>query len=129
MAGSPDHTREADRRRALALLSQGEDLFKAGRFEEAAVSLRQSLGLWQVVREPDGELGARILLGGDDMMRRSRQPEIVADAAHWILTQPSRKTTGNFFVDEEVLKKAGVKDFKKYAVDPKVELVPDFFLD
>jgi citronellol/citronellal dehydrogenase len=69
------------------------------------------------------------LLGGDDIIRRSRTPDIVADAAYWIFTQESRGVTGNFFIDEDVLRKSGVTEFGKYAVDPKAELMPDFFLD
>ena len=68
------------------------------------------------------------LLGGDEAIRGCRKPEIVADAAHVIVTRPSRECTGNFFVDEEVLRAEGVSDFKKYAVDPDAELLPDFFL-
>jgi citronellol/citronellal dehydrogenase len=60
---------------------------------------------------------------------RGRKPEIMADAAHWILLQPSRKCTGNFFIDEEVLQQAGVTDLRKYAVDPAKSLLPDLFLD
>jgi citronellol/citronellal dehydrogenase len=70
----------------------------------------------------------RNLLGGDSSIRGSRNPEIVADAAHWIFTQPSRETTGNFFIDEDILRKAGVTDFDKYAVDPTAPLLPDLFL-
>ena len=69
------------------------------------------------------------LLGGDMMMRRSRKPAIMADAAHAVLCRPARTTTGNFFVDDEVLRDEGVTDFDAYAVDPTQELVPDFFLD
>jgi len=62
-------------------------------------------------------------------VRRSRKPEIVADAAHVILTQPSRRCTGNFFIDEDVLRQVGVTDFTRYAVDPSVgELMPDLFV-
>jgi citronellol/citronellal dehydrogenase len=68
------------------------------------------------------------LLGGDELMKRSRTPEIMADAAHWILTQPSRSCTGNFFIDDEVLTKAGVTDLDRYAVTPGGELAPDFFV-
>jgi citronellol/citronellal dehydrogenase len=60
---------------------------------------------------------------------RGRKPEIMADAAHWIFLQPSRKCTGNFFIDEEVLQQAGVTDLRKYAVDPAKSLLPDLFLD
>ena len=59
----------------------------------------------------------------------SRKPEIMADAAHAILTSKSRDTTGNFFIDEEVLRQAGVTDFEQYAVTPGARLHPDVFLD
>ena len=60
---------------------------------------------------------------------RGRKPEIMADAAHWILTQPARACSGNFFIDEEVLRKAGVTELRRYAVDPSKGLLPDLFLD
>ena len=68
------------------------------------------------------------LLGGDQMMQQSRKPEIMADAAQWILTQPAKDCTGNFFVDEDVLRRAGVTDFDRYAMVPGAQLLPDFFL-
>jgi citronellol/citronellal dehydrogenase len=58
-----------------------------------------------------------------------RKPQIVADAAHAILSSDARTTTGNFFIDEEVLRTAGVKDFDGYAVVPgSRELLPDLFV-
>jgi citronellol/citronellal dehydrogenase len=60
---------------------------------------------------------------------RGRTPEIVADAARYILTQDSRATTGNFFIDEEVLAQAGVSDLSGYAVTPGEPLQKDLFLD
>ena len=69
------------------------------------------------------------LLGGDETIKGSRKPEIVADAAYWILTQASKTCTGNFFTDVEVLQKAGVTDLSQYAVDPTKPLIKDFFLD
>jgi citronellol/citronellal dehydrogenase len=68
------------------------------------------------------------LLGGEEVAARSRKPDVVADAAHAILTRPSRECTGNFFIDEEVLRAEGVTDFDQYAVNPGMELIPDFFL-
>jgi citronellol/citronellal dehydrogenase len=68
------------------------------------------------------------MVGGDEALRRCRKPEIMADAAHWILTQDSKKVTGNFFIDEEVLARSGITDFAKYAVDSSVDLIEDFFL-
>jgi citronellol/citronellal dehydrogenase len=70
----------------------------------------------------------RNLLGGDAAIRRCRKPEIVADAAHAILTRNSRECTGRFFIDDEVLSNAGVTDFDQYAVQPGAELLPDFFI-
>jgi citronellol/citronellal dehydrogenase len=68
------------------------------------------------------------LLGGDAVIRGSRSPDIVADAAHWILTRPSTQQTGRFFVDDEVLMAAGVTDLSTYATVPGAELFPDLFL-
>ena len=70
----------------------------------------------------------RNLLGGEESIRRCRKPEIMADAAHAILSRPARDCSGNFFVDEAVLREEGVDDFSKYAVDPSRELLPDFFV-
>jgi citronellol/citronellal dehydrogenase len=67
-------------------------------------------------------------LGGDAMMKRSRTPAIMGDAAHWVLTRPSRECTGNFFVDENVLREAGVDDLEQYSVEPGADLIPDFFV-
>ncbi|NLG75072.1 MAG: NAD(P)-dependent oxidoreductase [Xanthomonadaceae bacterium] len=62
--------------------------------------------------------------------KRGRKPEIVADAAHAILSRDPRTCTGNFFIDEEVLRENGVTDFDQYAVTPgNKELIPDLFLD
>ncbi len=61
--------------------------------------------------------------------KHCRKPAILADAAHAILTSDARDTTGNFFVDEEVLRQAGVSDFEPYAVEPGQTLLPDFFLE
>jgi citronellol/citronellal dehydrogenase len=68
------------------------------------------------------------LLGGDAMVSCSRTPEIVADAAFYILRRPSRSCTSNFFIDEEVLREEGFTDLSGYAVDPQAKLVPDLFL-
>ncbi len=59
---------------------------------------------------------------------RGRKPEIVADAAHAVLTSDARTCTGNFFIDEDVLKRHGVTDFAAYAVEPGLEPFPDLFL-
>jgi citronellol/citronellal dehydrogenase len=69
------------------------------------------------------------LLGGDLLMQMSRTPQIVADAAYHILKRASTESTGNFFIDEDVLKEEGIIDLQKYAVNPQQELMKDIFLD
>ncbi len=68
------------------------------------------------------------LLGGDAMMRASRTPEIMGDAAHAILTRPAREFTGQFCIDDKVLYASGVRDFEPYRVDRSVPLMSDFFV-
>jgi citronellol/citronellal dehydrogenase len=68
------------------------------------------------------------LLGGEDMMRHGRKPEIVADAAYAIFLKPSREFTGNFLIDDNFLAANGVTDFDRYCVDPTLQLAPDFFV-
>lgn len=62
------------------------------------------------------------------ILKASRKPAIVADAAHHILTRDSRTCSGNFFIDEEVLRDAGTKDFEQYAMSPGVPLFNDLFV-
>lgn len=95
----------------------------AGEFRSDGIAFN---ALWP--RTAIATAAIRNLMGGDEAMRRSRKPEIMADAAHWILTRPSRDCTGNFFIDDEVMAKAGVTDLTPYAVDPSADLVPDFFV-
>ena len=70
------------------------------------------------------------VITGPDFRRRCRKPAILADAAHAILTRPSRACTGNFFIDDEVLREAGVTDFSVYRHDgvEEKDLIPDFFV-
>ncbi len=68
------------------------------------------------------------LLGGDEVIRGSRTPDIMADAAYAILTKPSREFTGNFCIDEEVLRREGETDFARYQSVAGAELLPDFFV-
>ncbi len=67
--------------------------------------------------------------GATEQVDRMRKPEIVADAAHAILIRDARKCTGNFFLDEDVLREAGVTDFTPYAMKPGSPLLVDLFLD
>jgi citronellol/citronellal dehydrogenase len=69
------------------------------------------------------------ILGGDKLMRMSRSPEIVADAAHLIFQQPAKTFSGNFLIDDTFLYSVGgVTDFENYRVDPSMPLAPDFFV-
>ncbi len=70
----------------------------------------------------------RNLLGGEEAIRRSRKPEIVADAFYEIIRRDPVMCTGNCFVDEDVLRESGVSDFDQYAVEPGQPLLPDFFV-
>jgi len=63
------------------------------------------------------------------ILKASRHAAIMADAAHVILTSDARGNTGNFYIDEDVLKKAGTKDFARYAVTPGVPLFQDLFVE
>jgi citronellol/citronellal dehydrogenase len=69
------------------------------------------------------------LLGGDAMMRSSRKPSIVADAACYILSQSPGDATGQFYIDEDVLRRYGITDLSSYAIDPTAELAPDLFIE
>jgi citronellol/citronellal dehydrogenase len=72
---------------------------------------------------------ALAMLGGRVSPEHCRTPMIVADAAHAILIRDYRSCSGNFFLDEDVLRAAGVGDFSRYAVKPGTNLLPDLFLD
>jgi citronellol/citronellal dehydrogenase len=68
------------------------------------------------------------LLGGDTMIRMSRTPDIMGDAAHAIFTKPAREFTGNFCIDDKILYASGVRDFEPYRVDRSAPLMSDFFV-
>jgi citronellol/citronellal dehydrogenase len=70
----------------------------------------------------------RNLLGGDAMMRASRTPQIMADAAYAIFNKPGREFTGHFLIDDTFLAQNGVKDFDQYRADPTQKLAQDFFV-
>ena len=95
----------------------------AAEFRSAGIAVN---ALWP--RTAIATAAVRNLLGGDESVRRCRKPEIVADAAHAILTRPSRECTGQFFLDEDVLRASGISDLSSYAVDPTSELLRDFFV-
>jgi len=83
-------------------------------------------GLWP--RTVIATAAVENLLGGSATVRASRSPEIVADAAHAVLCRPSRELTGQFFIDEDVLRSTGVVDFDRYAILPGETLIDDLFL-
>ncbi|MEM1141345.1 MAG: NAD(P)-dependent oxidoreductase [Pseudomonadota bacterium] len=70
----------------------------------------------------------RNVLGGDALSRGSRTVEIMADAAYEVLTRLAAECTGNFFIDEALLRDAGVSEFEKYSVEPGHGLYRDFFV-
>ena len=69
------------------------------------------------------------MLGGELLMKQSRRPEIMADALVELLGRPLEDVRGRAFLDEEVLRAAGVEDFSHYAVDPESTLAVDLFVD
>ncbi len=68
------------------------------------------------------------LLGGEILMKMSRTTEIIADAAYYILSKAAATCSGNTFIDEEVLAKAGITDLSKYSVVPGAQLYNDLFV-
>ncbi len=68
------------------------------------------------------------LLGGEMLMNMSRTPDIIADAAYYILSKPSTQCTGNTFIDEDVLAAEGITDLSKYSVVPGAQLYNDLFV-
>jgi citronellol/citronellal dehydrogenase len=96
----------------------------AGEFADRGIAANS---LWP--RTTIGTAAVRNLLGGEVAVRRARTPEIMADAAYAILTRDSRACSGNFYIDEEVLRAEGVTDFSRYLLDgTEEELDLDFFL-
>ncbi|MBP9087539.1 MAG: NAD(P)-dependent oxidoreductase [Kofleriaceae bacterium] len=95
----------------------------AGEFKSAGIAFN---ALWP--RTTIATAAIKNLLGGDAVMRGSRKPEIMGDAAHVIFNRPARECTGNFFIDDEVMASTGKTDLSEYACDPTVALIPDFFV-
>ncbi|MEL6759965.1 MAG: short chain dehydrogenase, partial [Myxococcota bacterium] len=69
------------------------------------------------------------MLGGMVQPKNCRTPAIMSDAAYAILRRDPSDRTGEFLIDDDVLRDEGVDDFTRYAVDPSEELLPDFFID
>ena len=71
----------------------------------------------------------KFALGGDAMIQCSRTPQIMADAAYAILRRDAKECTGNFFIDEDILREEGVEDFGSSAVNPEKTLFKDLFVE
>ena len=95
----------------------------AGEYKSAGIAFN---ALWP--RTTIATSAIQNLLGGDHVMKGSRKPSIMADAAHLIFNRPARECTGNFFIDDEVLASSGKTNLDEYAVDPSAKLLPDFFV-
>ena len=112
---------------AYSLSKYGMSLCMLGLAEEYRAAGIACNALWP--RTTIATAAVEFALGGAQMMRRSRKPEIVADAAHVILNRPARECTGRFFIDDSVLYEAGVRDFGQYNVEPGATLLGDLFVD
>ena len=95
----------------------------AGEYKSAGIAFN---ALWP--RTTIATAAIKNLLGGEQMMRGSRKPEIMGDAAHAIFLKPAAEFTGKFLIDDDVLKAEGKTDLSEYAVDPTAQLLPDFFV-
>jgi citronellol/citronellal dehydrogenase len=112
---------------AYSLSKFGMSLCMLGLAEEYRAEGIGCNALWP--RTTIATAAVEFALGGPQMMRRSRKPDIVADAAHVILNRPARECTGQFFIDDTVLYEAGVRDFAPYSVEPGSRLLGDLFID
>lgn len=112
---------------AYTMSKFGMSLIVLGLSEELRAAGIGVNALWP--RTTIATAAVRNILGGDALIRMSRHPAIVADAAAAILSRSPKECTGNFFIDEEVLRAAGITDFTRYAVDPSAPLQPDLFLE
>ncbi|MBB5518108.1 SDR family oxidoreductase [Amphiplicatus metriothermophilus] len=111
---------------AYTMAKFGMSMCTLGMAEEFAADGIAFNALWP--RTAIATAAVKFALGGDEMMKASRTPEIIADAAHLIFTKPARDFTGNFLIDDTFLYENGVTDFEKYRVDPSRKLIPDFFV-
>lgn len=112
---------------AYSIAKYGMSLCVLGLAEELRPNGIAVNALWP--RTTIATAAIRNLLGGDRMVRMSRKPDILADAAHLVFSQPARSFTGNFLIDDTFLHEVGgMTDFEPYRVDPSMELAPDFFV-
>ncbi len=95
----------------------------AGEFRSKGVAVN---ALWP--RTTIATAAVKNLLGGDALMRASRTPEILADAAHLVFCKPAREFTGRVLIDDTFLAENGVTEFDHYRIDPTRDLAVDFFV-
>ena len=95
----------------------------AGEFRARGIAVN---ALWP--RTTIATAAIKNLLGGEAIMRASRTPEIIADAAYRIFQKPAREFSGNFLIDDTFLVAEGITDLDRYRVDPSIALQPDFFV-
>ncbi|MEJ2124358.1 MAG: NAD(P)-dependent oxidoreductase [Alphaproteobacteria bacterium] len=111
---------------AYSIAKYGMSLCVLGLAEELKSQGIAVNALWP--RTPIATAALNNIPQGEKLARMSRTPEILADAAHMLLTKPSREFTGNFCIDDTLLSENGVTDFDRYRVDPTQNLAPDFFV-
>lgn len=112
---------------AYTITKYGMSMLTAGWAEELRPSNIAANALWP--KTTIATAAVKNLLGGEMLWNRSRHPQIVADAAHAILKRSSKDCTGNFFIDEDVLRTEGITDFEHYAVNPGSDLQKDLFIN
>ena len=95
----------------------------AEEFRDAGIAVNS---LWPITAIDTAAV--RNVIGGDDMAKMSRLPDIMADAAYEVLSRDPKDCTGNFFIDEEVLRAAGIDDFSPYQHPDATQLIGDFFV-
>ncbi|CAL1530461.1 unnamed protein product [Lymnaea stagnalis] len=102
---------------SMCVLGMAEEFRKEG---VAVNALWPRTAIWTAAME---------MIGGSETKQQCRTVDIISDAAYVILTRDSRQFTGNFCVDDEVLKSVGITDLEQYSCVPGSALLPDFFLD
>ena len=110
-----------------AISKYGMSMVMLGMAEEFRADGIACNALWP--RTTVATAAVEFALGGEQMMRSSRRPEIMADAAYAIFNRSSRDFTGQFVIDDAVLAEEGVTDFSGYRYDPKQQLTVDIFVD
>lgn len=112
---------------AYTLSKYNMSMMTMGWAQELAKDRIAANALWP--RTTIDTAAVRNLLGGQALVNMSRKPDIIADAAYYILRRASAQCTGNLFVDEQVLAEEGITDLSNYSVIPGAPLYTDLFLD